>query len=310
MSEGTKRLLGREKKVALPIVLQAFQTNAKESGILGLYNKVFMGGTYKQTARQRFPELDQRLCQIVGSLDHGPEPTSVHDIACSSGITTCELYDAMTASGIAFSLTGSDHFTHVFVVNLRGSPWTTVLDANVCPLQFIGLGFVLSSPESKWDLVNRGLLYALQRRLAPKSVALVRAHAGDLSEYAPWHWTDITGSIERIPLLDLACLSKAREAGNLIFKKQSVFDRITPPVHLVRAMNILNLGYFGRDLLSEACRSIRDGMREGGLFLVGRSHEESDGKARASFFVKESEHFVLLEHFNGGSEIADVVLGA
>ncbi len=78
--------------------------------------------------------------------------------------------------------------------------------------------------------------------------------------------------------------------------------------HVVRASNVLNLGYFSRDELIVALSSIRAYLKERGCLVISRSEGDSGVETEhGTAWIKEGQRFVFRGRFGRGSEINGLV---
>jgi len=71
----------------------------------------------------------------------------------------------------------------------------------------------------------------------------------------------------------------------------------------------LNPGYFDATRLRAGAAAVGASLIEGGIWVVGRTIEEPrPARNCVSVFQKTGRGLALLERFNGGSEIEDLVL--
>ena len=115
-------------------------------------------------------------------------------------------------------------------------------------------------------------------------------------------------AIRRIPLVHPECLSAMKDGRSFQFSVHDLFQSMASKFHVVRAMNVLNPGYFGRKKLEEAIRSCASTLVLGGLLVIGRNEDEKDGHPRTTAFLRKEKGFDVLWDIHGGSEIKPLVL--
>ena len=303
-----RTIFGGYRDVAVPVLWRALQADPERYGAAcaAAFNRLRMGnGVYKYTAPHRFddvaPEVDALLAERLGK-----GPLSVHDLGVSDAVTSVELFAALGARWPDLRFTMSDWFDAVYVVTPDGGPWSAVFDAELRLIQFFGRGFVLTpqTPPRKWHPVNRMVLAQLRRTFEPAAQDAARALSREFDPpRAPVGW-----SAERVPLVCRAALELVRKDPRATFVRHSVLDPMPAKYRFVRAMNVLNRGYFGEADLRRAIGHIRDALEPGGVFLVGRNVDEEDGRTSATAFLRTPAGFERLRDFRGGSEIAALVV--
>src|SRR5208283_5371738 len=98
--------------------------------------------------------------------------------------------------------------------------------------------------------------------------------------------------IDKISCVHPEALSLSRNDPRFTIRTRSVFDR-TPNVDVLRSMNILNLAYFPTEQLIDGIQAAFQSVKPGGLWIVGRTHEE-DAKNHVTFFRRTDERWEVL----------------
>jgi hypothetical protein len=243
---------------------------------LRLYN-----GTYKTTQAGRMPEVDQ----FCASLLSEGQSADVLDVGVSSGITSLDLLNALTATGADVRLTAADLVMHGRILGWgsRG----VLLDSGNRTLQIYSGSKGHGRPHSPETSMKRRLLDTFMR------------FAGAVARV-----TAISRSSVAIVSRELA----ARR--NVTLREQNIFAPVPQwrgQFWLVRAANILNLDYFARPQLLEGIRHLLGYVQPNGYLLINRTVDGS-GENRGSIFQhRPGGQFVLIHEFGGGSEVAALV---
>ena len=259
------------------------------------------GGIYKTTRRGRFRELDRVLVDDVRQRFAAIDTLRVHDLAASNGISSLELFNSLRAFR-AVDFQFSDLYDRLFVVRVPDSRWDVVFDMSGVALQYVGRGFALSAKqgESRRYPINRLLKRMLDYSLLPCAAnILAEARHGDD--------TLTTSEVRDVLLLHPECVRAEQDHANFAFRRHDLFTPSSEPFHFIRAMNILNRGYFNEERLIAGVRACLQSLAEGGLFVVGRTIEEEDGRTEASAFVRTNNTLSSAWDFNEGSEIKCLV---
>lgn len=273
-----------------------------------IYERVVVGGhVYKTTKAGRFSELDTKFIDEVQKRFAGTQPVRIHDLGASSGVTSLDLLGAFQGR-VDVELHASDLYDHIDFVTCSGSDWTVVFDNAGRPLQFVGRRFVLSAVkgEPKRVPLNYFMERRLRRSLLPQAQDLLetaRFEPGQLS------FESAGGRVRRLQLVHPHVARALREQERFTFGRHDVFEPSETRYHVVRALNILNPGYFPPEQILVALRAIAAGMEIGGLLLVGRTAEE-DGRTRATAFVRGESRFDPIWDHRDGAENRDLVAGA
>lgn len=73
-------------------------------------------------------------------------------------------------------------------------------------------------------------------------------------------------------------------------------------------MNIFNRSYFPEERIKEGIRASLSSLTGNGVWIVGRTIEESHLRTEATIFQKRDGAFELLDRFGGGWELESLVL--
>ena len=247
--------------------------------------------TFKKTGAGRFSELDAKLVQVLSSVKkrHG----ELLDIGISSGITTLELADALTAAGHKFRITATDLSLDAYIVDVM-SGCRALVDRSGHPLQYEICGRTMRPWRRRLDYLSGmiALRGAANRILAPRArSALAAGHIVNRVRL-------ISPRLEKRP--DIAVQEDDVTASNIGFVGR--FD-------IVRAANILNRDYFDEATLRRAIGNVTRYLSgPGALLLVARTH--ADGRHDATMFevAADCRSFTVVERFGEGSEVEDLVL--
>ena len=273
-----------------------------------LYDELVVGGNiHKTTRRNRFKGLDQQVLAIVRERFAAVPELLVHDVGASSGITSLELWRSLVAERPT-RMHASDYYAVLLVVRMANCPWAVVCEEDGAPLQFVSERFVLRAvqPESVLRPVNRWL-QRRARKWLPQVDALLKAAGAGQQNAAPCR---AGASIERIQLWHPECSLTAAAEPRFSVGRHDVFATMPPKWHLVRAMNVLNPGYFNPERQRVAARALAGSLLPGGVLVVGRTREEADASTAVSFFVREGNSLRVLLDLRGGAENRDLILEA
>jgi hypothetical protein len=232
-------------------------------------------GTWKTTYPNRLDDLNQQL------LAHLPNdrPLELMDVGVSSGISTVEWSDQLSASGIEHRMLAGDLHPDAKLLALGG--WFAVLfgAGNDEPL-LLEVGALSVPLRSGRRLVRlaRPFLTACLRPLA------ARARPVRL----------VTPELLRRPEIELV-RDDVSQPGSYLER----FDA-------VRVANLLQPAYFDAATLRRIALNLRQRLREGGLLVVCRTGV--DEVNRATIFRRRGERLEPVDSLNGGSEVEDLLL--
>jgi hypothetical protein len=265
------------------------------------------GGIYRTTYRGRMSDVDQVVGGLLAGRFPRESPLEVHDWAASDGLAASEWASRLWEQFPGCRVTASD-LTHNLVEASNDSGETFIFEEGGAPLQYVRPPFVIdmNAVSSPVYPVNRWLLRRARRRVADASAAVARARWDDVAdrrsfEFPPWR-------VERIPLLHPSAIRMAQSGAAFRLERHSVFDPLASPVAVIRTMNILNKGYFPAERLMSGICAVFESLREGGVWVVGRTVEElNTPENHATIWEKAGGGFRELARLRLGSEIAGLV---
>ena len=248
-------------------------------------------GVYRTTFRYRLSDMFPLLTSLARDLR--PKPLRVLDVACSSGGSTAELHEALRAAGIDCETYGSDPL--IWADYARRDDGVGML--------FDHDGQVLQVDIGKWaspwrwrprDRVLRPWLYARARRIVEREADAFRAC--------------LKGPVPGFKSAKVSLLSSAAEGvpGLHFVEGDILHPTIEGRFGLIRAANILNLGYFDPETIRAMGRALGERLEEDGVLLVVRS-EDALKINRGTVFRKRSGRLVTEADANGGSEVKDLI---
>jgi hypothetical protein len=227
--------------------------------------------TGKRTYNGRFSDIDGATVDLVS------EPFVFHDVAVSSGVTSCELFDKICSSRKAGSFVVSDKFSEIEV---SAGVITRVYNSGGKLLNAYAFG-ILFDPKLSWFFFLSKILYS------PISLLRDSGRKHKVSLFIP-------------RLLDYI------DSGKIKYLRYDVFEtRLKEEFTFVRCMNILIHCYFSEAQIMDGIVNVRNSLKEGGVLLIGRT--TVDDVHLASFFRKEGGLLVSLLELNGGAEIRHII---
>jgi hypothetical protein len=261
-------------------------------------------GIYRSTYPHRFADLEPAINAIVEGVFQGTAIT-VHDWAASDCLASAEWAESLWRIFPSARLTASDVFLSLMAVSQHGGRDLYVLEPDGAPLQYIRPPFVISlqKPIPLYYPFNR-LLVSLAKRKVPRVQEILRHYQFSNSSQQPPGWT-----IQEISLIHPLARRLLAETSQFEIRAHSVFTPLQEACHVLRTMNILNPGYFDESKLRRGVRCVFDSVAEGGIWVLGRTREETRPPVHSvSIFQRTKRGFALLQRMNGGSEIERLVL--
>lgn len=251
-------------------------------------------GTYKTTFQQRFADANPRLLQQLRHAGRGG--AKILDIGVSSGVSTAELYDDLTAGGLDITIVATDLVIDALLVRVLPKCHALV-EPDGFPLRF-DLPFGTMKP---WVIAGdyRNGFFILR-----KAINVVFRHLSRriLSHPDDWRITPLKLITPRLLANEKIAVCKDDiQRYNSSFAGR--FD-------VIRAANILNRGYFPPAVLTDMLTNIRQYLSgPSGILLVMRTHEDNSNHGTL-FRLRDDRRFEVVCRIGTGSEIEDVVLQA
>jgi hypothetical protein len=266
-------------------------------------------GVFRTTFSGRFAGLDEFLNAILVRHFPQPAPLVVHDWAASDCVTSYEWARSLLPLFPNAQLVASDLTLFLVDVTVNGSE-TFIFEPNGSLLQYVRAPFVVrvQPPEPSVLLVN-----SLISRYATRKFEQLKS-GWELPE--DWMGSRTTehrdGSLlfRKIPLIHPRALAFQRECGRFDIRRHSAFEPLDEAVNVIRSMNIFNLNYFSREDLTAGVHAVLESLVEGGVWIVGRTHEGTVLEHDVSAFIKDKDGFALLERRGRGSEIEEIAQSA
>ena len=265
-------------------------------------------GVFRTTVRHRFANLNPAIGTLLGEHFPAPTPLSIHDWAASSCLTSAEWAQSLLAQFPAATLTASDLTLYLLEATLSTGD-VVVFEKDGGPLQYIKGPFVvrLVPPEPRMLPINS---YLGERARAQFTRANWKLPAAWLNRDL-FSTPDLTQDgvvFRKIPIVHPEAGAFARQDPRFRVLQHSAFEALATPVDVIRSMNIFNNAYFPPARLAEGARAVWHSLRNGGIWIVGRTISEDPPVHQVSVFTRTADGFTLLWRNGPGSEIEALVL--
>lgn len=250
------------------------------------------GGIFKTTVAGRLRDVDAAMAALVPG---GRELREILDVGVSSGTTSLEWLEALTAAGCEPRLTATDLSLKAYLIE----PWPgyrVLLDGAGKPLRHLVRGVAIRPWRRRLDYVTQnwlvvGLANALFARATTRG-AVSRAMPGAATVFL------VEPQVAAHPAITL--------------EEDDVFGA-NPPAHVgrydaVRVANLLLPGVFGEARVRVGIANLKARLAgPGALFVVARTRD--DGANHATIFtVDDDGQFAVRQRVGDGSEIEALIL--
>ena len=305
--EAEKQPLRKPKPVSIRLLDMRDTAGTEEVRIFEAISRTLRtsNGTYRTTYPNRFKDLDRAASIQIGRIFGPDSEFGIQDRAASNCLTSAEWARELFPVYKNVRFTASDLLLFLVEAELPSGE-IFILEPGGEPLQYIRPPFVLplAGGESRWHVVNRLMIgYALSKLkslLIPREWVNGPDTTGDLL-IPPW-------KLRRIPFTHPRARSLARLDRRFRMTNASVFDATPNVCQVLRTMNILNRSYFPDEQITEGIRASLSSLTENGIWIVGRTIEESQAGNQGTIFQKRNNAFDVLDRIGGGWELEALVL--
>jgi hypothetical protein len=256
-------------------------------------------GTYKTTWVNRLSDVNETLGARL--LPANGVTLRVIDVAISSGIGTLELYRYLTGLGFHVQMVGTDLMIQASLLSL-GSSLEALIDKyrNILHFDILGQGIAPSGPGLK------GLVPSLLRRIFRVAMRIDK-HLSPLQGKIREHASGIVLKCRPYSLLTRKLVGN----NDIVIEEDDLQDshsrKYAGAFDVVRAANVLNLGYFQDCEIVNMASSLRSRLRTNGLLVVCRTHP--DGVNHGTVFrLNPSSGLQVESRIGNGSEVERLVL--
>jgi len=258
-------------------------------------------GVCGTTYGRRLADVDAAVNGLLERRFPQTQPLLIHDWAASDCITSAEWARLVLPRFPCARFVASD--VHLFLVEATAPGKSYILEADGTPLEYVRPPFVL-------PLRVRFLRRPVNRLLARRALG----RAGEVTELVKkCRWTGPEdGAVFRFPPWSLSQLSlvhphaAAFRAAHPAFRIEthSVFEPLGEPADAIRTMNILNRSYFSEARLAQGIQAVFASLREGGIWVAGRTDDEADPPVNATSILEKREgRFAVVERMESGWDL-------
>jgi len=266
-------------------------------------------GTFRTTFRNRFEDVDRVALRWMGTLYPPGSSVLVQDRAVSHGLTSKEFAERIFEHFPSAAFEASDLLLGLVELSVDGEVY--IAEHSGTPLQYIKPPYVvpLYHQESLRYLWNRWVARKARRRFDSLELPAGWSATQSLQPQAIPTQDGRVVRVRYIPYIHPEAVALSRTNPNFRFCERSVFDATPGTCHVLRTMNIFNRDYFSEQQLTEGASAAFQSLHPGGLWIVGRTLEESHTN-HATFLRRNESGWELLERIGSGSEMEALALNA
>lgn len=249
-----------------PFILQDCQLSRFSETIL---ENVIVNKTYKKTCSGRFTDYDKITIQCLEQYYSRNDQLNVHDVAVSDGQVSVEFFRKLTETFTDVTFKASDSFSQLSAFKI--GPLSIVTDRKASVVEIVLPPFVF---------MDNGRLEKLAKKIITtvfrNAITTAQNRATDILLFHP-RAVELSLIEERFMLGDDNILD---------------FD-YSSQYQVVRAMNILNLGYFRPDQAQSILSRFHKALTVDGFLIVG-SNNGANSLVHGGIYRKTNEGFVLI----------------
>lgn len=220
-------------------------------------------GAFKRTYPDRFSDFDRLLLAQVGPHGGGDRAAHWLDVGVSDGTASLPLIaalDRMSEGRFTFTATDLDG-GYVRLSRGRAPERRVIVDASGGIVQIIVPPFLFTNRESRYLFPINRLLRPAAERFAGRLIADRRTASADVD-------------VSEILLLSPELRKRLAVDRRVAFRAWDILEPWTgDAADCVRAMNVLNPGYFDSGQMNRAVRNLFAAVRECGLLAMGSNED-------------------------------------
>lgn len=261
---------GRRRRIAIDLIDEIDRTGDPAIREALFERIVDARGAFKRTYRDRFARFDALLVATWQRIGLPAEPIRFLDAAVSDGSTALPLIEAVRQiSQDRFSYTATDLDGRYFRLCRQASPERRVIVSEAGEIvQIVVPPFLFTHRESRYLFPVNRLMRPAAERFAHELVSA-------------WQRGEPEIASREILLFNPDFRRTLESDRHVVFRAWDILQPWTEAkVHGVRAMNVLNPGYFDAAQMRHAVRNLIDCLDEGGIIALGSNDDagtEVDG---------------------------------
>lgn len=275
-----KNLFGRDKRISITLydqILSHSKADYLAERILLLFTDE--RGAYKRTYANRFAEFDQIIKNILIANFNTYDFLKIHDVAVSDGRTAVDFFNDISSAFDDLRFIASDYNPKVKIIERGNIKLTLGLDDKLIEIVWPPFVFNAVLPDRYWyEPFNRILQFFVEKIIVPPIM-----HAYKSGEIKP----------RDIYLYAPETLKLAKANKQFILSEHNILSPFTEEINVIRAMNVLNPGYFTKHEFASIVNNVYSGLVTNGLFIVG-SNQDSGTIVNGGVYKKIEHGFEKL----------------
>lgn len=287
---------GKRRRIAIDLIDEIDRLGAPEAREALFERIVDARGAFKRTYRDRFADFDARLIEAWRASPPATSGVRILDAAVSDGSTSLPLVAAFDrVSGGDFKFTATDLDGRYVKIWRAEAPGRRVILSEAGEIvQIITPPFLFTHRESRHLFpVNRMMRPAAERFATALIAEWKRGEAGVMSSEILLFNPDFRRLVESDP--------------RVTFRAWDILEPWrAETAHCIRAMNVLNPGYFDPGQLRLAVGNLFEALADGGVFAAG-SNEDAGTAVDGVICRRAGERLVVIATLGAGFRAPDAL---
>ncbi|MCX7353209.1 MAG: hypothetical protein NTW22_08135 [Proteobacteria bacterium] len=285
---------GGEKKISITLYDQIIsESNADELAERILFLFADERGAYKRTYQKRFEDFDQIVLRYLKENFKNEMPLTLHDVAVSDGRTALDFFEKISSDFTKVEYVASDYNPKIYVIQEGKCKVTVSCTGKILEILFPPFVFnVIKRDSIRHYPLNHLIKSVVERLIAIPLVKKYQSgmiHAKELLLFAP------------------RVLNAAQNDSRLTLQQHNLLEPFDKPVHIIRAMNILNPSYFSETEFLKVLNHVHKGLKDHGVFITG-SNEEAGSIVNGGIYKKNINGFEKIYESGVGSPINQFIM--
>jgi hypothetical protein len=289
-----KTIFGNDKKFSITLYPEIVKDPEKSD----LAEQILLNftddrGAFKRTYANRFEKFDSEALKEIQVRFSPDNPLIVHDTAISDGRTACDFFEKLKPHFPSLSYYASDYDPYLYV--LEEGRTKIVMNRDNKFLEITFPPFVFNGTrESRRHPLNGVLRFILKQTTVRKMILKYKKKILKSREcllFCP-QAIELAYQDSRFHLLQ----------HNILHESS-----LSSQVHIFRAMNILNPGYFNNKEVEKIISCAFNSLLENGLLIIG-SNQNSNTTVHGGIFQKINRKFETVWKSGDGASIEDLIM--
>lgn len=289
-----KTFLNKDKKISITLYenIKSFP-EADELAEHTLFLFSDERGAYKRTYQKRFEVFDTQVLDLLKEVFVNSDSLYFHDVGVSDGRTALDFFEKLSQEFSQIHYFASDYNPSVYILE-KGRTKVTISHTGKI-LEIVFPPFVFNKIKSDnffYYPLNHLVCFFIE--LFPVRSIMKQYNQGRLKP---------TELLLFAPIV----LQKVKKDDRFMVGQHDLLKSFGKTVHIIRAMNVLNLSYFSTEEFQRVIENLYKGLKEGGILITG-SNQEAGSLVHAGLYQKKGNRFKKLFQSGESSPVEFLIL--